>query len=451
LDVVVLGAGVAGLAAAWALSRAGCRVSVVEARPRVGGRIFTLYDPEWPLPVELGAEFAHGEAARVRATCDAARLSVEQLPDVHVASDARGWRLLADFYGQVESVLAPAGRLRRDVSFADYLRSRRSLSPARRAMARLYVEGYHAAPVERVSARWLAAGAQGDEGSDRQHRVTEGYGALVRWLVAGLDPDRVRLLLNVAADRVEWRPRSVRVHAHTITGRSLEPFDARALVATVPVGVLKAPAGAPGAITFTPPLSAKARALRHLEMGHARKVALRFRERFWDDRRFLARRLRRPSDSSAPVNFWHDSRLAFPTWWTAAPRHAPVLTAWAGGPRAEALSPSAEGDLAGRALEALAILMRVPRSWVEARLESWASHDWTGDPYARGAYSHAAVGGEHAAGSLARPLAGTLFFAGEATEPEETGTVEGAMVSGERAARQVITTAKVLGGQSRRS
>jgi monoamine oxidase len=438
LDAVVVGAGVAGLGAARELSRAGCRVAVVEARPRIGGRVLTLHDPEWPLPVEMGAEFVHGEAARVRTACDEARLSVEELPDVHVASDARGWRVLGDFYGQVESVLAGAGRRRRDVSFADHLRSRPSLSPARRALARLFVEGYHAAPAARVSARWLADGAAGDEESNRQHRLPHGYGALARWLAAALDPDRVRVHLNAVAGRVEWRPGFARVHGRSVTGRALEPLDAPALIVTVPVGVLKAPGGAPGAIAFNPPLSAKTAALGRLEMGHARKLALRFRDRFWDDPHFVARRLGRRRGARRPVNFWHDGRLDFPTWWTAAPRHAPVLTAWAGGPRAEVLARSGEGELVGRALEALAGLMRVPRSWVEPRLESWASHDWTADPYARGSYSHPLVGGEHASAVLARPIEGTLFFAGEATQPDETGTVEGALASGWRAARQVM-------------
>src|SRR4029077_8915467 len=63
VDVLVLGAGAAGLAAARDLSHAGLRVTVIEARPRVGGRILTLHDPRSPVPIELGAEFIHGEAA----------------------------------------------------------------------------------------------------------------------------------------------------------------------------------------------------------------------------------------------------------------------------------------------------------------------------------------------------------------------------------------------------
>ncbi len=125
----------------------------------------------------------------------------------------------------------------------------------------------------------------------------------------------------------------------------------------------------------------------------------------------------------------------------AAPRQLPVLTAWAGGPRAEVLLGRPESDIIARSLEALATVMSVPRAWLERRLESWAWHDWRADPYSRGAYSYALVGGASAASALARPLDGTLFFAGEATDAEESGTVQAALASGRRAAREVLTAA----------
>ena len=442
-EALVLGAGAAGLAAARDLARAGWTVTVLEARPRAGGRIHTLLDPEWPVPVELGAEFVHGEARDVRAAADTAGLPVEELPDVHVVSERGRWRVMGDFLGQLESAMRPAAALRRDVSFAEYLRTRR-LAPRLREMLRLYVEGYTAARPERVSTRWLAADAgEEDESARRQHRLVAGYGALVRALVASLDPQRVRLRLNTVATRVAWRRGRVRVHCRTVTGQALPPFTARALVVTLPLGVLKARAGEPGAVDFTPPLDAKRKALGQLEVGHACKLVMRFRDRFWDEKRFLAARLppRRRAPEGAPINFWHDGRQPFPTWWTAAPRHAPVLNAWAGGPAAEDLVRRPEPEWIRDGLEALAGIMSLRRSSLEARLEAWAWHNWSADPFSRGAYSYVGVGGLSAAETLARPLAATLFFAGEATHPAESGTVQAALASGRRAARQVIARA----------
>jgi monoamine oxidase len=78
------------------------------------------------------------------------------------------------------------------------------------------------------------------------------------------------------------------------------------------------------------------------------------------------------------------------------------------------------------------------RADVEAGLQAFWLHDWQRDPYARGAYSHALVGGSDARESLAAPLQGTLFFAGEATDVAgEHGTVAGALQSGMRAAREI--------------
>jgi monoamine oxidase len=439
-DALVLGAGAAGLAAARELSRAGWTVTVLEARARVGGRIHTLWDPTWPVPLELGAEFVHGEAADVRAAADAAGLPVEELPDVHVASRRGRWRPMRDFHGEIESALGPAAGRGRDLTLAEYLRARR-MPRTRAELLRLYVEGYLAAQPERVSVRWLAADAGGahEPSARRQHRVVAGYGALVRWLSGGFDRERVHVRLNSVATHVEWRRGAVAVRCRTVTGHRLAPFRARALIVTVPLGVLKAPAGEPGAIEFSPPLTAKADAFAGLEVGQVCKLILRFRSRFWEEAAFLERRLprRRPAPEDAPINFWHDGRLAFPTWWTAAPRHAPVLTAWAGGPAAEALLGRRPGALIGAALDALAGVMRRSRPWLEAQLEAWAWHDWRADPFGRGAYSYVAAGGESAAAALARPVAGTLFFAGEATDPNESGTVQAALASGRRAARQL--------------
>ena len=90
----------------------------------------------------------------------------------------------------------------------------------------------------------------------------------------------------------------------------------------------------------------------------------------------------------------------------------------------------------------LSDILAVPRRELDAQLDAWSSHDWHADPFARGAYSYIGVGGVRAPRALGRPVDGTLFFAGEATNGEQIGTVAGALASGRRAAREVLRVLK---------
>jgi len=114
---------------------------------------------------------------------------------------------------------------------------------------------------------------------------------------------------------------------------------------------------------------------------------------------------------------------------------APLLTAWAGGPKAQRLTGSSPRRLLDAALASVeSIFGRGAR----AMLQAACVKDWMQDPYSRGAYSYVLVGGMGAREQLAAPLDGAVFFAGEATESEEPGTVAGALRSGVRAAREAL-------------
>src|SRR5437867_608834 len=193
-DAVVIGAGAAGLAAARALSDGGDDVVVLEARPRIGGRILTLRDPEWPLPVELGPEFLHGEARATRGVAAAAGLPVVELPDGHVWAEDGRLRPMGEVWSRLGELLERIPDRGADLSFARFLAQRRVPAPTR-TMARLFVEGYYAAHLDRVSAQSLASAAGETDDSQRQYRLAEGYFGIVEWLRSGLDPQRARVRL----------------------------------------------------------------------------------------------------------------------------------------------------------------------------------------------------------------------------------------------------------------
>ncbi|MFN2385353.1 MAG: FAD-dependent oxidoreductase [Thermoanaerobaculia bacterium] len=126
-DAIVVGAGAAGLAAAVDLSRAGRDVVMLQARPRIGGRIHTVRPAGWPLPVELGAEFIHGQPPEAWKLARESGALVEEIPDAHWITGREGLRPLRDFWGEMERITAAIPRDGRDLSFRDFLRKSRRI------------------------------------------------------------------------------------------------------------------------------------------------------------------------------------------------------------------------------------------------------------------------------------------------------------------------------------
>jgi monoamine oxidase len=130
--------------------------------------------------------------------------------------------------------------------------------------------------------------------------------------------------------------------------------------------------------------------------------------------------------------FFHSPGAAIPSFWTARPARAPLLIAWAGGPKAMHLTGTGAPHIIRQAVTSLKSVFGAGAG--KGLAAAWV-HDWQEDPYARGAYSYVTVGGAGARKALAVPLRGTLYFAGEAADFEgEHGTVAGALQSGRRAA-----------------
>jgi len=185
--------------------------------------------------------------------------------------------------------------------------------------------------------------------------------------------------------------------------------------------------GASG-LEFEPELpESKRKAVAKIEMGDAVRVLLKFRSPFWE-------RIRNGRYRDA--GFFRFPGQPFPTYWTELPVRSDLLVAWVGGPKATALSGASPSEVIDRALSGLDALFGEP-ALVRAEFERGFTHDWSRDPFARGAYSYVAVGGGDARLSLAAPVDDTLFFAGEATAHDgQGGTVNGALETGERAARE---------------
>jgi len=435
-EVVVIGAGAAGLSCSQALCQAGLRVTILEARSRVGGRIWTVHPSLTSTPVELGAEFIHGLPRQVWQIVDRAGLQTHELTgnrwrleQARLAPMSGSWDLIDSIFSRIDET-AP------DQSFQDFLEHACGDLPQHtRIEAAAYVESFHACNASRISAHALARWYRSDRDiqGHRGFRLPNGYEGLVRALVAASKPDLLTLQLNTVVTEIAWIRGTVEVTAQSPEQQQHATIRADAAVITLPLGVLQAPLGTGGAVCFRPELVEKADALKHLEMGTAIRLVLGFRHCFWTDPKLVRSPMPNMSFLSAPEEL-------FPTWWSSVSVGTATLTGWSGGVRAEQLSGRGNEAIMERGLEVLHHVFGVPLETLRELVQESFVHDWQSDPYSRGAYSYALADSKEAARRLAAPVGHTLFFAGEATDfSGHNGTVHGAIASGQRAATELLS------------
>jgi monoamine oxidase len=427
-DTLIIGAGAAGLAAASELVSNGHHVLVLEARERLGGRVLTDRKTLAPVPIELGAEFIHGEShvllSRLKAANDVA---IDASRERWIVQGAR-LRRAGEQLQQLKRIFGRLSAPDRDMSFAEFLqRHRRSVPPAARQLACRMVEGFDAADVSRISAREVLQEWSGPAAADGPtFRPARGYDALMQSIRHTLPADRATLQLGSIVRSVTWRKGRVTIEAQR-HGETIRVQAARAIV-TLPLGVLQLPPASPDSVRFTPELRSKRKALAHLAAGPAIKVVMNFARPFWTE--LHEGRYREAAFFFAP-------QATFPTFWTTLPLRTSILVAWCAGPKADQLAGKGGKAVIASVMDSLrAIFGRLDYS---SLLEYVSWHDWQRDPFSCGAYSYVMTHGASARRSLAEPVDDTLFFAGEACDTGgEAATVGGALQSGARTAQRVL-------------
>lgn len=401
-DLIVVGAGAAGLAAARRARELGLAVTVLEAKDRSGGRAWTD-TTSLGIAWERGANWLHdAERNLFRRHADEAGFVYERrAAERRLWSGGRfdgGLRKALDDYGEAAfAAVAAAGAAGRDVAAA-------SVIPPDARLGHLFAPWFAALngiEAERMSTLDFAR-ASFDGGN---WRVEAGYGALLAHYGRS-----VAVELVTPVQRIRWGGRGVQVE--TPRGR----LDARAALVTVSTNVL-----ASDAIAFDPPMPAtRLEALAAIPTGHAAKAALAF--------------TRNVFELTAPtfLRIDHPSHLGFvfemlPFGRDLAIGH--LAGHWA--LEAETAGPDAMAEAA------IAALAEVFGSTVRKHLRKAATTAWSSDAHIRGGYSCALAGQAHLRPRLAEPLGERLFFAGEACSLHAYGTVHGAAESGIAAAEAV--------------
>ncbi len=435
--VIVIGAGIAGLAAADTLASAGYQVTVLEASDHVGGRVRTLHAGD--NVIELGAEFIHGQPPDLLKLIDELGLRSTERSGEMLFYRGDGTFEPEEEDGD-ESSFPVMERLKRwseahpteDMSFNTWA-AQQGISDEQLQGTKEYVEGFNAADAEEISVRSLAV-QQAAEDAMHGHTagaIDGGYVQLAERLAekVKLAGGNIRLREHVIA--VDWQAGIV-----TAVLADGERVSADRAIVTLPLGVLQA-----GSVRFTPEPGMVLQHASRMSMGHVCRMVLVFKRRWWAEldspQKDLLSQLSFlvPSERTS-----HRERARFEVFWTPYPSTAPTLAAWSGGPDAQRFTSLDDHAIAHIACADLARIFGLDKSTVLDELASHHHHDWTRDPLACGAYSWVPVGGVSASAAMCEPVENTLYFAGEHTDTTGNwGTVHGALRSGVRAAEQILS------------
>lgn len=421
--VLVIGAGMAGLAAAKKLREGGKQVVVLEARTRIGGRIHT--HTGWSdARVDLGATWIHGDSdsnpLAVQARSIGARLATTSYTS-YETFDSDGTLLDSAARSQVkklqtalEKTLAAAQDAATDQSVRDAARSglgyaTRSEADKKRIdfLINSTIEHEYAGEATKLSTYWYDNMA---EYAGNDALFLDGFKVLLDALASGLDIRFGQVVTRIAHD-------STGVTVSTTSGS----FTASRVVVTLPLGVLQS-----GAVTFSPALpSAKQTAISRLGMGVYNKCYLRFPHAFWN--------------TQVDWLEYIPERAYYGQWaeWVSfvRPTGQPILLGFNAAAFGKTIESWSDQEIVADAMDTLRTMygddIPAPTSWAITR--------WASDPYARGSYSCNLVGSTPAMrGNLAANVARRLYFAGEATEKTHFATAHGAYLSGQRAASEIL-------------
>jgi len=412
-DVIIIGAGAAGLSAMRDLAKAGYHVCMLEAAETAGGRISTINEG-FENYVEAGAEFIHGKLPLTFQLLKEAGLSYETVEGKMIGVRQGQWQS-EEHYNHWDEFMRQLRKLKTDITILQFLEEKFSdpeYIHLRRAVQR-FSEGFDLADISKASI--LSVKKEWEDIDKKQYRIEGGYIQLIDHMVNSCRQLKTEFYFSTGVNKIDHEEGNVTVH--TVDNKK---FQADKLIITVSAGVLQS-----GTIQFRPALTDHAIAIQGLGFGAVIKFLLEFKTSFWiefdDETGFLL------TDEEIP------------TWWTQLPAESNLLTGWLGGPNATKKIFEPDSSLLQTALLSLSSIFRIPPAMLQEELTNYKIINWLNHPYIKGGYSYNTLNSEMAKEILASPVNNTIYFAGEAiSRSESQGTVESALQSGHDTAKILI-------------
>ncbi len=429
-DILIIGAGAAGLMAAYRLSASGRKVIVLEARNHTGGRIHTISHESFFKHAELGAEFIHGNLP----------VTLNLLKEANIKYSAAGGEMVRydkgrfiDHEGFIENwdlLLQKLNELEQDTDIANFLHKHfpgENYIGLRDGVSK-FVAGYDTADPKKASS-FALRNEWNSEDDDAQYRLDNGYCSMINYLADKCKEHEGSVYLNSVVSQIDWKPGDVKV----ITD-SGEIYSAEKIIIAMPLGVLQAHRGEKGAVVFHPAIKEQINAINDLGFGAIIKFLLEFKDAFWENNGTKMLAGKSLKDMAFLIS---DENI--PTWWTQYPKHSTLLTGWLGGPRAAEKKGDTTEELLQQALQSLSNIFKLSVDELKAKLIASSIMNWTAEPFTRGSYSYDAVAAPEARKVLDAGVDNTLFFAGEYLyDGPAMGTVEAALTSGQNVAKRIL-------------
>jgi monoamine oxidase len=420
-DIIIVGAGVCGLMAARQLSSKGKSVLVLEADNRIGGRIYTVNDPAFPVPIELGAEFVHGKLPLTTSLLAEAGIPFEE-DNVSMIKIAGGkWYRSDDVAEGWDEMLDKMESVKIDMSlrsFLDLYYKHERFEGLRKEVVR-FAEGFDLADVNLVSIQYLVKEWKHETG--KQYRIPGGYKKLVDYLAEECKANGCKIVTGAKVDTIDWKKNKV-----CVTSKSGRIYEASKAIVTVPIGVIQSVNTHRQSIEFNPSIAVLLKNAAYVGFGSVIKYFGLFDNFF-------------SSVLNQSAMLISDQKI--PTWWVRFYGKQVLLTGWMGGPSATRNARKSQPEYRAQMLESLAGMFNVSKVDLERKLKASKAVSWAEHPHSHGAYSYEMVGSKEVKKILRQPIAGTIYFAGEGLhDGAAPGTVEAALCSGKEVAQKLISS-----------